>query len=331
MSGRAGPEQALFAGEKPFPALPVCDHYAGHERYIRKALSLQRELGPLFDVTCDCEDGAPAGHETEHAEMAAAVIASADNAHGRCGVRIHDPTHPHWRRDIDLVLAGAGARLAYLTIPKVTSTAQTALVIDYLREAERRLALGRRVPVHVLIETHGALREAHGIAALPGVEALSFGLLDFVSAHHGAIGAAAMKSPGQFEHALIRRAKAEVAAAALAHGCVPAHNVTLDLDDPDRARDDARRARLEYGYLRMWSIHPGQILPIVDGMRPEAAEIDRAAAILAAAQAADWGPVRHAGELQDRASYRYFWSVLQRAAATGAQLPPTAATWFPAR
>jgi citrate lyase subunit beta/citryl-CoA lyase len=328
MTGRPGPEQALFAGEKRFPALPVCDHYAGHERFIRKALAVQRELGPLFDVTCDCEDGAPAGRETEHAEMAAALIASADNAHGRCGVRIHDPTHPHWRRDIDLVLAGAGDRLAYITIPKVTSAPQTALVIDYVRETERRLGLGRRVPVHVLIETHGALREAFAIAALPSVEALSFGLLDFVSAHHGAIPAAAMKSPGQFQHALVCRAKAEIAAAALANGCVPAHNVSMDLDDSDRVRDDARRARLDYGYLRMWSIHPGQILPIVEAMRPEAAEVDRAAAILAAAQAADWGPVRHAGELHDRASYRYYWSVLQRAAATGAELPASAAAWF---
>ena len=324
MPGSLSPEQVLFPGEQPIPALPVCDHYAGHERFILKALGLQRELGPVFDVTCDCEDGAPAGRETEHAEMAAAVIASADNAYARCGVRIHDPSHPHWRRDLDIVLAGAGARLAYVTIPKVTSAVQAGVVIDYLRDGERRLGLARQVPVHVLIETHGGLRDAFAIAALPSVETLDFGLLDFVSGHQGAIPASAMRSPGQFEHALVRRAKAEIAAAALANGCVPAHNVSLDLDDPEQVRDDALRAHLEFGYLRMWSIHPSQILPIVDALRPSSAELQRATEILLAAQAAAWGPVRHGGELHDRASYRYFWSTLKRAAATGAEIPPAA-------
>ena len=43
-----------------------------------------------------------------------------------------------------------------------------------------------------------------------------------------------------------------------------------------------------------------------------------------AAQAADWAPIRHRDTLHDRASYRYFWQVLQRAHRTafrGPQLP----------
>jgi citrate lyase subunit beta/citryl-CoA lyase len=61
------PDQVLFEGEKPFPILPVVDHYAGSEKLMRKALAIQREIGPLFDITCDCEDGARAGAEREHA------------------------------------------------------------------------------------------------------------------------------------------------------------------------------------------------------------------------------------------------------------------------
>jgi len=57
---------------------------------------------------------------------------------------------------------------------------------------------------------------AERIAALPGVVSLDFGTLDFVSAHHGAIPMSAMESPGQFDHPLVRRAKCETAAAALA-------------------------------------------------------------------------------------------------------------------
>ena len=74
------------------------------------------------------------------------------------------------------------------------------------------------LPVHVLIETLGALHDVWEIAGLPGVESIDFGLMDFVSDHHGAIPGAAMKSPGQFEHPLIVRAKCEIATAALARG-----------------------------------------------------------------------------------------------------------------
>jgi citrate lyase subunit beta/citryl-CoA lyase len=52
------PTQVLFAGKRPFPMMPAVDHYAGSEKLMLKALQLQNELGPIFDVTCDCEDGA---------------------------------------------------------------------------------------------------------------------------------------------------------------------------------------------------------------------------------------------------------------------------------
>jgi citrate lyase subunit beta/citryl-CoA lyase len=182
----------------------------------------------------------------------------------------------------------------------------------------------REIPIHVLIETHGALRDAHEIAALPWLQALAFGLMDFVSGHHGAIPASAMRSPGQFEHKLLARAKAEVVAAALANGIVPAHNVTLDLKNAYVTYEDAWRARQEFGFLRMWSIHPSQIQPIVDAMKPDYSEVQDGAAILLAAQKAEWGPIQYAGELHDRATYRYYWEMLQRAKLTGVSLPAEA-------
>lgn len=311
------PSAVLFAGEKPFPALPAVDHYAGSEKLMRKALALQQALGPVFDITCDCEDGARAGAEAEHAAMVVEVVNSADNRHGRVGARIHDITHPHWEQDLEILVRGAGARLAFITLPKVRSAADTATQISALRQIEARHQLARPLPVHVLIETHGALREVWDIAVQDGVESLDFGLMDFVSGHHGAIPGAAMKSPGQFEHPLIVRAKTEIAAAALASGVVPSHNVTTELKDLDFIRRDAERARREFGYLRMWSIHPNQIVPIVEAMRPDFSEVEEAAQILIAAQDAAWGPIQHGGRLHDRASYRYYWELLQRAQQTG--------------
>jgi citrate lyase subunit beta / citryl-CoA lyase len=318
------PSQILYADAHPFPALAACEHYAGSEKLIAKALQLQQQLGPVFDLTCDCEDGAPAGREREHAEMAAHAIAGADNHFGRVGLRVHDITHACWQQDLETALPIAGERLAYVTFPKVGGRDDAQTMIAALRAIERGAGMSRETPVHVLIETHGALREAYDIAALPGVEVLDFGLMDFVSAHHGAIPADAMRSPGQFEHPLIVRAKCEIAAAALANGVVPAHNVTTELRDTKVVFADARRARLQFGYLRMWSIHPNQIEPIVDAMRPDFAQVELACEILLAAQDAQWGPIQHAGRLHDRASYRYYWELLRRADATGMTVPPPA-------
>jgi citrate lyase subunit beta/citryl-CoA lyase len=316
------PSEVLYAGGRPFPALTACEHYAGNEKLIGKALELQARLGPVFDVTGDCEDGAPAGREREHAAIIAALVMSDANRFDRCGARIHDVAHPAWRDELETLVARAGQRLAYLVLPKPERADDALEQITALDAARQRHGIGREIPVHVLIETPGALREAWQIAALPHVESIDFGLMDFVSAHHGAIPATAMRSPGQFTHPLIARAKCEIAAAALGNGVVPTHNVTTEFRDLAVVRDDARRARMEFGYLRMWSIHPAQIEPIVEAMRPDFAEVDEAAAILAAAQDANWGPTQRAGRLHDRASYRYYWELLQQARSTGMPVPP---------
>ena len=328
MAEHAHPDQVLFQGEKPFPILPAVDHYAGSEKLMKKALAVQHELGAVFDITCDCEDGAHAGAEADHARMAAGVIMSEDNRFGRVGARIHDITHPHWEQDVDILVGLAGSRLAFLTIPKVRCAADAARQIESIRSAEERHGIERAIPVHVLIETHGALREAWEIAALDRVESLDFGLMDFVSGHHGAIPGSAMRSPGQFEHPLVARAKCDISAAALANGVVPSHNVTTELKDIDYIRRDAERARKEFGYLRMWSIHPNQIVPIIEAMRPDFTEVEEAAEILIAAQDKHWGPIQHAGKLHDRASYRYYWELLKRARATGMTVPDEAAQRF---
>ena len=320
------PASVLYRGGKRCPALAACEHYAGSENLIRKALQLQRDMKGIFDVTADCEDGAPAGTEAAHAGMIADLILelgskpeSAVRA-GKLGVRIHDIGHQHWRQDLDIIVTRAGHYLDYIVLPKSQSVDDALTQICALDDLRRSLKIEREIPVHVLIETPGALHDAWKIAGLPRVESMDFGLMDYVSAHHGAIPGSAMRSPGQFEHPLIARAKCEIVAAALGNAIIPTHNVTTELRDPDVVRTDARRARNEFGFLRMWSIHPNQILPIVEAMRPDFDEVTEAAGILLRAQEAEWGPIQFNGTLHDRASYRYYWELLQRAQLTGMPL-----------
>jgi citrate lyase subunit beta/citryl-CoA lyase len=137
-----------------------------------------------------------------------------------------------------------------------------------------------------------------------------------------------MSSPGQFDHPLIRRAKLEIASAGLGNGAIPIHGITQEYKDPSVVEGDARRAREEFGFLRMYSIHPDQIRPIIRGMQPRESEIADASAILLAAYAKEWGPVGYKGKLHDRASFRYYWQLLKRAQATGTDVPDEARRAF---
>ena len=320
------PSEVLFQGNRQPLLLPACDHYAGSEKLMRKSIALQQELGPLFDITLDCEDGASAGNEQAHARLVASLVDSDDNRFNRLGARVHDIDSPFFAGDVDIICATA-KRLAYIVLPKVQSAEQVSRAIAVIN-ARARKAGRKDLPVHVLIETHGALREAYEIAALPQVECLSFGIMDFVSSHYGAIPGNAMRTPAQFTHPLVVRAKLEIAAACHAYGKVPSHNVTTEIKDTAVVANDAQRAAAEFGYTRMWSIHPDQIKPVIKAFTPRVSEVHEAANILHEAAQADWGPIAQHGRLHDRASYRYYWTVLQRAKLAGLPLPDSVAAIF---
>ena len=329
------PRDVLFVDGAPLPVLPVCQHFAGNEKFITKAFAQQRATAAgtdksraVFDVLCDLEDGAAAGQERQTAEMVGALIASADNTFARAGVRIHDASHPHCMKDVEIVVRAAGAKLAFITLPKCDGRMDALKILSYINHVAEQAGLKRLIPLHVMIETHRGLREVFDIVELPQIEGVTLGIMDFVSGFQGAIPASAMASPGQFEHPLVRRAKLEISAAGLGNGAIPIHSITQDYKDLSVVENDARRARGEFGYLVKYSIHPDQIGPIVRGMQPSQAEIEDASDILLAAQAKDWGPVGHQGKLHDRASYRYYWQLLDRAQRTGATLPDDARKAF---
>ncbi|SCK60753.1 citrate lyase subunit beta / citryl-CoA lyase [Variovorax sp. HW608] len=326
-SSTVHPRTVLLGAQAGAVVLPVCDHYSGVEARMRKSLALQAEMADefgacVFDVTLDCEDGAPVGGEAEHAALVTELaLAAAPDM--RVGVRVHPVDHPSFAGDVITIAGRAGHRLSHLMVPKVESALDVGVAVEALEAAG-----AEALPLHVLIESPLAVHQAFEIAAHPRVQSLSFGLMDFVSAHGGAIPADGMGAKGQFTHPLVVRAKLEIASAAHAHGKVPSHCVVTEFSDVDAMRAAARKAANEFGYTRMWSIHPSQIRPILEAFAPEEGQIQIATKIIAAAAAAAWAPVSIDGTLHDRASYRHFWQVLERAHATGRALPPEASAWF---
>ena len=323
----AHPRDVLLGAQASTGLLPVCDHYSGVEARMRKSLQLQAEMTQefgtcVFDVTLDCEDGAPVGAEAEHAQLVTELVRGAA-PEARVGVRVHPVDHPAFEADVVQIVGKVGHRLTHVMIPKVESVADVQRA-----EAAVLAAYPQGLPLQVLIESPGAVHRAFDIAAHPRVQSLSFGLMDFVSAHAGAIPAEGMGVAGQFKHPLIVRAKLDIASAAHASGKVPSHCVVTEFNDVDAMRAAARRAAREFGYTRMWSIHPSQIRPILDAFAPEEKDVQQAVEILTAAERQDWAPISHAGQLHDRASYRHYWQVLERAHATGRALPAEAMAWF---
>lgn len=316
----ANPASILLGAQAGAFALPVCDHYSGVEARMRKSLQLQAELQAEFgacvvDITLDCEDGAPVGGEAEHAALVTELaLAAAPEA--RMAVRVHPVDHAAFDADVAAIVGRAGHRLCHVMVPKVESVA------DVQRAAAALDAAGAPgLMLHALIESPAAVHRAFDIAAHPRIQSLSFGLMDFVSAHGGAIPSDGMGVQGQFGHPLVLRAKLDIASACHAHGKVPSHCVVTEFRDTAALQAAARRAARELGYTRMWSIHPDQIRPILAAFAPADDEIDQAATVIDRAAAAQWAPVQVDGRLHDRASYRYYWQLLERAHRTGRTLP----------
>ncbi len=332
------PRDVLLGPQASSGFLPVCDHYSGVEARIRKSLALQaamaEEFGAcVFDATLDCEDGAPAGDEARHAEM---VVALVHEAHGagariaphispRTAVRVHPVDHPAFAQDVRTIVGQAGTRLCHLMVPKVESVQDVERTVAAVDAASPP---GLGLPLQVLVESPAAVHRVFDIAAHPRVQSVSFGLMDFVSAHGGAIPSTGMSGEGQFRHPLVLRAKTEITSACHAHGKVPSHCVVTEFRDAAVVQAAARRASRELGFTRMWSIHPDQIRPILAAFAPDEEEVALAAEIIVQARRADWAPIAVRGQLHDRASYRFFWQILERAHRTGAALPADMRLFF---
>lgn len=348
----AHPREILLGAQGAAGLLPVCDHYSGVEARMVKSLQLQAEMTQefgvcVFDVTLDCEDGAPVGGERDQADL---VVALANAAHSapnlianglirRVGARLHAVDHPAFAADVDIVVGGAAQSLSYIMVPKVESLADVQTAVAAIDATVRAGQRNSDLPLHVLIESPAAAHRAFEIAAHPRVQSLSFGLMDFVSSHAGAIPHTAMGvradddnlTLDQFHHPLVVRAKLDISTACHAAGKVPSHCVVTELRDANVVERSAQTAAKSFGYTRMWSIHPLQIRPILRAFMPSAAEVDLAARIVEHASVADWAPISVDGKLHDRASFRYFWQVLERAYQTGCTVPEPVRQYFPSR
>jgi citrate lyase subunit beta/citryl-CoA lyase len=237
---------------------------------------------PADEVVVDLEDGVAVSDK-----IAARANLTAAGARGTLAVRINGVKTEWWEDDL-----AAAAHADVIVVPKVESVDAVRLIADRLPEG---------VGLEVQIETTRGLVEVERIAAYgPPLEALVFGPGDFAAS----LGVPVLTiGAGASEYAMAR-----IAVAARAYGLQLIDGPYAVLDDEDELRRSANAA-LALGYDGKWVVHPSQIEPVNDVFTPSDAELERARAILDAAD----GASRVSGEMVDAATKRLAEAVLARA------------------
>ena len=219
------------------------------------------------ELVIDLEDAvAPAAKAAARA-AALEALATLEWGAASLAVRVNARGTP-WCEDDLAALAGAGGPLRSVVLPKVEAADDVAF-------AARLLDRAPSLRVQALIETPaGVLRAAEIAGASPRLEALIVGYAD--------LGAALGRSAaGAANAALWDPLREQVLLAARAHGLQAIDGPWLGLA-PDAAFAAAARRARDQGYDGKWAIHPAQVAPLNELFAPDATEVARARAVIAA-------------------------------------------------
>ena len=288
---------------------------ATSERALAKAPTLAAD-----EVFVDLEDAVVADAKGDDArERAARALSESDWRAPTLSVRINGLGTEWWRRDLELVVRGAAARLDSIVLPKVESAADVETVAEVLAGLEAELELERPIALQVQIESARGLVEVEGIArSADRLETLIFGPGDYAASlgvGQRFIGELDPEYPGDQWH----YARSRIAAAAHAFGLQPIDGPYAALGDEVGLQQSARRARL-LGFQGKWVIHPDQIQTVRDIFSPTEQELAQALRVLDALADADdsgEGVAVVGGAMVDEASRRLAEGVVRRAEAAG--------------
>jgi citrate lyase subunit beta/citryl-CoA lyase len=238
-------------------------------------------------VIVDLEDAVAPSAKRSARESAARGFPRAQSVF----IRINGPETEWFEEDLELCSA-LGA--LGVVVPK----AETA---EQMRYVGSRLA-GDAILLP-LVETARGYSNAAALCAVPAVQRLVFGSIDFQLD---------LGITGDREELLYFRSGL-VHASRLAGVQPPVDGVTVDIDNIDRVRDDALYAK-RLGFGGKLCIHPKQIAPVNACFNPTADEIAWARRVVDAAGAAQGGAVQVDGKMVDRPVLVKAQALLQEAA-----------------
>jgi citrate lyase subunit beta/citryl-CoA lyase len=195
-------------------------------------------------------------------------------------VRVNDLTTPWTLRDVSEIVAGAGANLDCVMLPKVSSAEQIVWLDLTLTQLEK--SLGLRVGdsgIEAQIENARGLVNVDAIAAAsPRTETIIFGPADFMASINMkslAVGALIPEYPGDPYHYILMR----ILMAARTYDLQAIDGPYLQIRDVDGYREVAKRSAA-LGFDGKWVLHPGQIDAANEIYSPAQSDYDQAELIL---------------------------------------------------
>jgi citrate lyase subunit beta / citryl-CoA lyase len=252
------------------------------------------------EVIFDLEDACAVSQKVAARATVAEALRTATFTPGTIrACRINGVHTPHCHGDLLEVLAGAGAYLDVVVLPKVHGADDVRFVDTLLSQAERFHGLTPgRIRLEVLLESAAGLLQAPAIAAAsPRLESLIFGVADL---------AADLGAQGFRDYAPFVPARLQLLLAARAHGLLAIDSVTVQFRDAAQVEADAR-AGAALGFDGKWAIHPAQVPLINAAFTPSQEAVARARRVVEAYQQADaqgLGAVVLDDEMVDAATVR---------------------------
>lgn len=245
-------------------------------RMVEKARGL-----PADQVFLDLEDAVASDAKSEARRTIVAALNGESFRAPVLSVRVNDWTTPWTYTDVIEVVAGAGARLDTIILPKVVDAAQVIALDLLLTQVEKSQGLEvGRIRIEAQIENAAGLVNVDSIAAAsPRLEALIFGPADFMASLN-------MKAlvvgeqpegydVGDAYHYILMR----ILMAARAHGVLAIDGPFLQIKDlQGLERSAARSAAL--GFDGKWVLHPDQIDVANEVYSPRQDDYDHAELIL---------------------------------------------------
>jgi citrate lyase subunit beta/citryl-CoA lyase len=253
------------------------------------------------------------------AEARAAVVHALQTFRyaGKTKVVRVNATDSEWHvDDVAEVVAGAGALVDCLMLPKVESANEVRALDDRLTTLEREMGLSRAIGLELQIESARGLDRVSEIAsASRRTETLVLGPGDLSASLRTpelTVGRLKNDYPGDFWHYFLAR----IVVAARANDLQPIDGPFGDISDLAGLREASRRSAM-LGCDGKWAIHPSQVTVINEVFTPRQEDVDKANAILAVyASARDRdqvGALRVGDEMIDEASRKMAEVVMERA------------------
>ena len=234
----------------------------------------------------------------------------------RC-VRINDLANPNCYQDIVEIVGRAGKNLDTIMVPKVKTAADIHFVATLLDQVERKVGLGKRIGIEVLIEDVEAIENVFAIArSNDRIESLIFGVGDFSASMGIDIQAT---HPAWTTTDILYFPRFQMVMAAHAFGIDAIDGPTLDIRNTDAYRADAERGRI-MGFTGKWAIHPAQVEPAMQVFTPDPKKVALSRRLLAAYEEAEnkgIGSITFEGLMVDAAVARNHRLLVAQADAIG--------------